>query len=256
MVDISNHEDALRELSKTSLINNVTLILCWSSAEGGRYLELFKTYEHASASSIKVHQSNAYSDRMIEFITTPRSINKTDAVSLVSQFGTLRTAVNARYEEVAGIAGWGEKKVVRWCGAVREPFRVKKAARRGLLGREETGGSAVSGEGGEREGSGSPAPGVSGVRTSLVARGSAGVGEGDADRRPSSRLAETVAVDDDAAAFVGDEAEVAEAMTGAALPPKKVAEGTQEVTRKRKPEEDPLSDGVMAALSKLRKEGG
>lgn len=30
MVDIPNHEDSLKELSKTSIINNLTLILCWS----------------------------------------------------------------------------------------------------------------------------------------------------------------------------------------------------------------------------------
>ena len=57
MVDVQNHEESLKELSKTSLINNVTLILCWSAAEGGRYLELFKTYEHAAPTSIKQHQS-------------------------------------------------------------------------------------------------------------------------------------------------------------------------------------------------------
>lgn len=130
MVDIPNHEESLKELSKTSLINDVTLILCWSAAEGGRYLELFKSYEHAAPTSIKAHQSNSYSDRLVEFITVPRSVNKTDAVSLVSTFGSLRTAVNAQPEEIAMVAGWGGKKVQRWCGSVREPFRVRKAARR------------------------------------------------------------------------------------------------------------------------------
>jgi len=130
MVDIDNHEEALKELSKTSLINEVTLILCWSAAEGGRYLELFKSYEHAPPTSIKAHQSTSYSDRLVEFITVPRSVNKTDAVSLVSTFGSLRTAVNAQPEEIALVAGWGGKKVQRWCGSVREPFRVSKAAKR------------------------------------------------------------------------------------------------------------------------------
>jgi hypothetical protein len=43
MVDIGNHEDSLKELSKTSLINNATVILCWSAAEAARYLELYKS---------------------------------------------------------------------------------------------------------------------------------------------------------------------------------------------------------------------
>lgn len=138
MVDIHNHEESLKELSKTSLINNLTLILCWSAQEAGRYLELYKSYEHASPTSIRAHQATSYSEKLIEFITVPRSINKTDALSLVSAFGSVRAAVNARPEEIGEITGWGEKKVQRWIGTVRENFRVRKAARRGFgVGREE-----------------------------------------------------------------------------------------------------------------------
>jgi DNA excision repair protein ERCC-1 len=139
MVDIGNHEDSLKELSKTSLINNVTVILCWSAAEAARYLELYKSYEHANPSAIRgVGQGISYADKLVEFITVPRSINKTDAVSLVSAFGSVRAAVNARPEEIAVVSGWGEKKIRRWCEVVREPFRVRKAARR-VLTREEGG---------------------------------------------------------------------------------------------------------------------
>lgn len=138
MVDIQNHEESLKELSKTSLINNLTLILCWSAQEAGRYLELYKSYEHASPTSIRAHQATSYAEKLVEFITVPRSINKTDAVGLVSAFGSIRAAVNARPEEIGGLAGWGEKKVQRWCETVRDPFRVKKAARRGIEGREPT----------------------------------------------------------------------------------------------------------------------
>lgn len=130
MVDIQNHEESLKELSKTSLINNSTLILCWSAQEAGRYLELYKSYEHASPTSIRAHQATSYSEKLVAFITVPRSINKTDALSLVSVFGTVRNAVNARPEEIGEITGWGEKKVQRWCGTVRENFRVRKAAKR------------------------------------------------------------------------------------------------------------------------------
>ena len=132
MVDIQNHEESLKELSKTSMINNLTLILCWSAAEAGRYLELYKSYEHASPTSIRAHQATSYSEKVVEFITVPRSINKTDAVSLVSAFGSIRAAVNARPEEIGEITGWGEKKVQRWCQTVRENFRVRKATKRGV----------------------------------------------------------------------------------------------------------------------------
>lgn len=130
MVDIHNHEDSLKELSKTSLINNLTLILCWSAPEAARYLELFKSYEHAAPTSIRAHQATSYREKLVEFITVPRSVNKTDAVGLVSAFGSIRAAVNARPEEISAITGWGEKKVQRWCETVKQPFRVRKAAAR------------------------------------------------------------------------------------------------------------------------------
>jgi DNA excision repair protein ERCC-1 len=139
MVDITNHEEALKELSKTSMVNNLTLILCWSAQEAGRYLELFKSYEHASPASIRAHQAESYRESLTEFITTPRSINKTDAASLISNYGFLKAAVDAPPEELALIPGWGEKKVKDWCSAVREPFRVRNAARMGNpLRRNET----------------------------------------------------------------------------------------------------------------------
>lgn len=139
MVDIQNHEESLKELSKTSLVNNLTLILCWSAQEAARYLELYKSYEHASPTSIRAHQATSYSEKLVEFITVPRSINKTDAYGLVSAFGSVRAAVNALPEEIGGITGWGEKKVQQWCGTVREPFRIRKAARRQLGVREGSG---------------------------------------------------------------------------------------------------------------------
>lgn len=262
MVDIQNHEESLRELSKTSLINGVTLVLCWSSAEGARYLELFKTYENAAPTAIKQHQSTAYADRMVDFITTPRSINTTDAVSLVSQFGTIRTAVNARHEDVAGIAGWGEKKVQRWCASVREPFRHARAAKRhlnreesshvqslplsraGTLSRDVTRVSPDAGEG-VRPGTGTAVEDV--------------LGDSDADQRPSTRVAERVPaaarVDEEDSLFVQDHEALTEAMSGPAIPAKRTVEDV-EPPRKKKKDDDPVSDGIMAALSKLRKDGG
>ncbi|KAI5922418.1 restriction endonuclease type II-like protein [Camillea tinctor] len=138
MVDIPNHEDPLRELSKTSLVNNVTIILCWSAAEAARYLELYKSYEHANFGAIKGQQATSYAEKLVEFVTVPRGINKADAISLVSAFGSLKNAINGDPEQVSMIAGWGEKKVKRWCSVVEEPFRVQHAAKRRLVSSENS----------------------------------------------------------------------------------------------------------------------
>ncbi|KAK2784816.1 ssDNA endonuclease and repair protein rad10 [Onygenales sp. PD_10] len=130
MVDIPDHENSLRELSKTSLVNNLTLILCWSAVEAGHYLELFKSCEHAQPTAIRTQQSQSYKESLVEFITAPRSINKSDATSLMSTFGSLQAAVNAQPEQISTVPGWGERKVQQWCDAVREDFRIRKTAKR------------------------------------------------------------------------------------------------------------------------------
>ncbi|KAF4507427.1 hypothetical protein G6O67_006062 [Ophiocordyceps sinensis] len=132
MVDIPNHEDSLRELSKTSMVNNATIILCWSAAEAARYIELYKSYENASFAAIRGQQASSYADRLVDFVTVPRSLNKSDAVALVANFGSLKNAVNAEPEQLGMLNGWGGVKVKKWCAAIDEPFRAKKAAKRGL----------------------------------------------------------------------------------------------------------------------------
>ncbi|KAF4990141.1 hypothetical protein FGRMN_8669 [Fusarium graminum] len=138
MVDIPNHESSLKELSKTSLINNVTLILCWSAAEAARYIELYKSYENATFGAIRGSQPSSYGEKLVEFVTVPRSLNKSDAVAVVSNFGSLKNAINADPEQLGMLNGWGGIKVKRWVSAVEEPFRVKKAAKRVAKASERT----------------------------------------------------------------------------------------------------------------------
>ena len=252
MVDIENHEDPLRELSKTSLVNNVTVMLCWSAQEAGRYLELFKTFENAAPTSIRAQQASTYPEKMVEFITVPRSINKTDAVGLVSNFGSIRTAIIAGPEEIGLIAGWGDKKVQRWCNAVREPFRVKKAARRGIS-RDDTRATMsrdISMAEGENQ---TPVRTDAGdtahrrvdeavpLAVEMGRVGSTVVAESDADKRPDRRLAE-------------DEQETTREAEKSRTAARPASQANISTTAKRKQAEEDLSEGVMAALSKLRQQ--
>ncbi|RMX92777.1 hypothetical protein D0867_14450, partial [Hortaea werneckii] len=177
------------------------------------------------------------------------------------------TAVNARYEDVATIAGWGDKKVKGWCRSVREPFRIQRAAGRkgiGMREREETLMSLsqpVSREG-------TLSRGV--TREEGVQEDGEGVGEGeqsavsgnnDADARPPARIAEGVpfVMEDGEDGNADDEEAMADAMTAPAIPPNRTAEGADATTappaRKRKKSDEEVGEGVMAALSKLRRDG-
>ncbi|KAL8837216.1 MAG: hypothetical protein Q9176_005847 [Flavoplaca citrina] len=246
MVDIQNHEESLKELSKTSMVNNLTLILAWSAQEAGRYLELYKSYEYASPTSIKAHQSTSYRDKLVEFVTTPRSINTTDATSLISAYGSIRAAVNARPEEIGIIPGWGEKKVQRWCQAVDEPFRIRKAAKRGVgLQRGESSINMPRQDSlFEEEGAATATQGPGRLATpkpvSIRERSQASATP-DAERRPPKRMAEEVPVWEPGADE--EEALLAAAMDEQAVP---------KTSHKAQKEGSALNDGMAAALAKLR----
>ena len=260
MVDIQNHEESLKELSKTSLINNLTLILCWSAQEAGRYLELYKSYENASPTSIRAHQATSYSDKLVEFITVPRSINKTDAVSLVSAFGSIRAAVNARPEEIGEITGWGEKKVERWCGTVRENFRVRKAAKRKAeLGREGSSMGLVREESSMNDGVedeqriSEPIPmGRMPAREATASRPETSTGTGsERQKEASKRLASEVPLwepgEDD------EEALLAAAQEEETLLQKENGDPAASNPKASVEPPEVLNEGIVAALAKLRK---
>ena len=253
MVDITNHEEALKELSKTSMINNLTLILCWSAQEAGRYLELFKSYEHASPASIRAHQAESYKESLTEFVTTPRSINKTDAASLISNFGTLRAAVNAQPEELSLVPGWGEKKVKVWCSTMRENFRVRKAAKAGIsMLRTETTGHSVEGE--EHNGQTPTSDLQTPIPISMApSREASALGLSRDSMLPDSSHKRRAFEEVDAEEPNSDEeaALVAEAEQGFVNLPT-----TYESAPAKKGRQEPeLSDGVIAALAKLRDKG-
>ncbi|KAI0408450.1 restriction endonuclease type II-like protein [Xylaria palmicola] len=251
MVDIPNHEDSLRELSKTSLINNATIILCWSAAEAARYLELYKSYEHANFSAIKGQQATSYSEKLVEFVTVPRGINKADAISLVSAFGSIKNAINGDPEQVAIIGGWGEKKVKRWCAVVEEPFRVQQAKRR-----------AVASEGSTPFDQAVPLSRVplrdmARLSTSASREGVSATPEPQSQthaRKPSATTnaarSSDVHMDDEEEAMLA--AVIEESKKTAAEERMRVSNGSSSATARK---DDNLSDGIAAALARLREKG-
>ncbi|KAK3941604.1 restriction endonuclease type II-like protein [Diplogelasinospora grovesii] len=236
MVDIPNHEDSLRELSKTALVNNVTVILCWSAAEAARYLELYKSYEHANFSAIRGQQATSYAERLVEFVTVPRSVNKADAVALVGTFGSLKNAINADPEQVAVISGWGEKKVKNWCKVVEEPFRVKTAAKRGLRA------ATPLRESGPRN---STSVLDDAVPISRVPARDRNVAMG------TGKPAQLQHIED---LEIEDEDEE-QAMIAAAVDDAKSNQNRTQTTPAPPKEDDQLSGGIAAALAKLREHG-
>ncbi|KAM0341877.1 hypothetical protein ACHAPU_009813 [Fusarium lateritium] len=240
MVDIPNHESSLKELSKTSLINNVTLILCWSAAEAARYIELYKSYENATFGAIRGSQPSSYGEKLVEFVTVPRSLNKSDAVAVVSNFGSLKNAINADPEQLGTLNGWGGIKVKRWVSAVEEPFRVKKAAKRVAKASERT----------ARLDQAMPLS-----RMPLREMPTAGSSSRQSPAKETPPATESNGTASKQFQFMDntDDEDDEEAMLAAAIEASKKTAQTEEASRtSQTAEDDQLSGGIAAALARLR----
>ncbi|KAL6854640.1 restriction endonuclease type II-like protein [Trichoderma novae-zelandiae] len=261
LVDIPNHEDSLRELSKTSVVNNVTVMLCWSAAEAARYLELYKSYENANFAAIRGQQSSNYADKLVEFVTVPRSLNKSDAVALVANFGSLKNAINAEPEQLSMISGWGGIKVKRWTDAVEEPFRARKAAKRGfqpssapVAGRDSRNASARA-DGDQPSGSEAAKPGSRAPATKMTSQASSGRGSPGGStpgrRSGSTQPRQFHFLDEDGES---DDEEAFAALVRQEQPAPQSIHRPGEEQQPSK-ESGQLSEGVAAALAKLRQNG-
>ncbi|MCO5563905.1 hypothetical protein L7F22_017557 [Adiantum nelumboides] len=141
LCDVDQHQAALKELTKVALVNNLTLIVAWSSTEAGRYLETYKALEHRPPDLIRQRVANDYLSHLSSALTSVRGVNKTDVVTLASNFGSLKRIARADAEELAMCNGFGPTKVRRLTDAFHQPFRIGETRswkeRRGTLARSK-----------------------------------------------------------------------------------------------------------------------
>ncbi|CAH0481880.1 unnamed protein product [Peronospora belbahrii] len=121
-VDVDDNEVALREINRVALLSDFTLVLAWSWLEAARYLETFKAYENKSATIIKEKVKAEFLPKANDVLTSIRSVNKTDVITLLSTFGTVKGLMNASMEELSLCPGVGAKKVRQLLETFQEPF--------------------------------------------------------------------------------------------------------------------------------------
>lgn len=114
---------SLMELNKLCFANDFTCILAWSDLECARYLETLKLYEKRGTTSIQERTETEYMPRVTKVLTTVRSVNKSDVLTLLDVFGSLQGICNAETEQLALCPGMGDKKVKRLHAVLNEPFR-------------------------------------------------------------------------------------------------------------------------------------
>ncbi|SOV05866.1 related to dna excision repair protein ercc-1 [Ustilago sp. UG-2017a] len=139
LCDVKDHAPAIKELTKTALINNLTLIVAWSAEEAGRYVETYKSFEHKPPDPIKERVPEDYLSQVTNVLTQVRGVNRTDVLTLITRYGSLKGVIKASKHEAADLEmspGFGEIKARRLRDVVTQPFRVGQANsyRQGQLG--------------------------------------------------------------------------------------------------------------------------
>jgi DNA excision repair protein ERCC-1 len=126
LVDDENNVATLEELNKIAFKCDFTMILAWSNLECARYLETFKLYEGKAATSIQEKVETEFLPKLSGILTSVRSVNKTDVMTLMSVFGTFENICNAPTQKLVLCPGMGDKKVKGLHRILHEPFEAKR----------------------------------------------------------------------------------------------------------------------------------
>ncbi len=122
-VDVKDPHHTLKQLMRIAILAELTLMLAWSAEEAGKILETYKVSEHRPPDAI-MEKSNAdpYA-KLVDALTSVKSVNKTDAATLLSAFGTFENVINASVEELSMCPGFGPQKAQRLHKVLQESFR-------------------------------------------------------------------------------------------------------------------------------------
>ncbi|KAK3893038.1 hypothetical protein Pcinc_003131 [Petrolisthes cinctipes] len=159
LVDIKDPHHELKQLTKICVLADMTLMLAWNQEEAGRIIEVYKMFEHKPPDLIMEKQDhNPHSmawnqeeagriievykmfehkppdlimekqdhnphSMLIDALTTVRSVNRTDAMTLLSTFVSLERIIEASEEEMALCPGFGPQKAKRLHRVLHQHFR-------------------------------------------------------------------------------------------------------------------------------------
>lgn len=128
MVDVPEPRVPLKELTKFAVLANATLMVCWTFDEAARFLELYKQFEFKSPEILMEKQfannkgvEGAF-DCVVDALSCVKRINKTDAVSLLTNFESLSAIVKANTATLSLCHGLGPLKAEQLHALFRRPF--------------------------------------------------------------------------------------------------------------------------------------
>nr|CAG4648180.1 EOG090X0BTB [Moina brachiata] len=126
-VDVKDSYSPIKDLTKICLLADLTLLLAWSAQEAGRIIETYKVFEHKPPDLIMEKQESQNNvSKISDALTSIKSVNRTDAGTLLSNFNSLQKIIEANEEELSVCPGIGPLKAKRMLRVFNEPF-IKKS---------------------------------------------------------------------------------------------------------------------------------
>ena len=122
-IDVQEPHHALKQLMRICILAELTLILAWSPEEAGKILEIYKMYENKPPDMIMEKSNPNPHSKLVDALTTVKSVNKTDAVTLMNTFGSLENITKASVEDLTLCPGFGPQKAQRLSKVLNTPFR-------------------------------------------------------------------------------------------------------------------------------------
>ena len=122
-VDITEPHHALKQLMRICILSELTLMLAWSQEEAGKILETYKAYENKPPDMIMEKSNPDPHAKLVDALTTVKSVNKTDAITLISVFGSLENIAKASIEDLTLCPGFGPQKAQRLHKVLHQSFK-------------------------------------------------------------------------------------------------------------------------------------
>nr|CAG4638683.1 EOG090X0BTB [Cyclestheria hislopi] len=122
-VDIKDPYVPIKELTKICLLADLTLLLAWSPEEAGKIIETYKIFEHKPPDLIMEKQEASSFSKISDALTSIKSVNRTDALTLLTNFNTLEHIYAASEEDLSLCPGIGPQKAKRIYRVLHENFR-------------------------------------------------------------------------------------------------------------------------------------
>nr|CAG4643448.1 EOG090X0BTB [Ilyocryptus agilis] len=129
-VDIKDPYVPIKELTKICVLADLTLLLAWSPEEAGRIIETYKVFEHKPSDLIMERQETNPFSRISDALTSIKSVNRTDAVTLLSNFQNLENIFKASEEDLSLCPGIGPQKAKRLYRVLHEKFKSNGSTKR------------------------------------------------------------------------------------------------------------------------------